>query len=174
MGHISEDRTKEGVASIAWWPQWEQGLCEYIKTCERFQKENRKNGKRYGLLQHIEEPKHPWQTINIDWVTGLVPGGNQNSTTGKSPSLVGKRWNPLLPVDHLKENLLTIHPTAKDFHGMWKIELDTAAKCIDGSKEYNKQRYDKTHMGEDFKEGYQVLVYTLSFNNLKGPTETRD
>ncbi|MBW0478231.1 hypothetical protein O181_017946 [Austropuccinia psidii MF-1] len=26
MGHTSEDRTKERVASIAWWPKWEQEL----------------------------------------------------------------------------------------------------------------------------------------------------
>ncbi|MBW0483873.1 hypothetical protein O181_023588 [Austropuccinia psidii MF-1] len=53
MGHMSEDKTKE-------------------------RKANRKNGKRYGLLQHIEDLKHPWETINMDWVTGLVPGGKEN------------------------------------------------------------------------------------------------
>ncbi|MBW0593462.1 hypothetical protein O181_133177 [Austropuccinia psidii MF-1] len=75
MGHMSDDRTRERVASTAWWPKWEQELSEYINTCERCQKANRKHGKTYGLLQHIEEPKHPWETINMDWVTGLVPGG---------------------------------------------------------------------------------------------------
>ncbi|MBW0509384.1 hypothetical protein O181_049099 [Austropuccinia psidii MF-1] len=59
MGHMSEDRTKERVASTAWWPKWEQELSEYINTCEICQKANRKHGKKYGLLQHIEEPKHP-------------------------------------------------------------------------------------------------------------------
>ncbi|MBW0477562.1 hypothetical protein O181_017277 [Austropuccinia psidii MF-1] len=78
MGHMSEDSTKGRVASIAWWPKWEQELSEYINTCERCQKANRKNGKKYGLLQHIEEPKHPWETINMDWVTGHVPGGKEN------------------------------------------------------------------------------------------------
>ncbi|MBW0497814.1 hypothetical protein O181_037529 [Austropuccinia psidii MF-1] len=78
MGHMSEDRTKERVASTAWWPRWEQELSEYINTFELFQKANRKHGKKYGLLQHIEEPKHPWETISMDWVTGLVPGGKEN------------------------------------------------------------------------------------------------
>ncbi|MBW0591045.1 hypothetical protein O181_130760 [Austropuccinia psidii MF-1] len=78
MGHMSEDMTKERVASTAWWPEWEQELSEYINTCERFKKANRKHGKKYELLQHIEEPKHPWGTINMDWVTGLVPGGKEN------------------------------------------------------------------------------------------------
>ncbi|MBW0543796.1 hypothetical protein O181_083511 [Austropuccinia psidii MF-1] len=78
MGHRSGDRNKERVASIAWWPQWEQDLSEYINACERFQKANRKHGKKYRLLQHIEEPKHPRETINMDCVTGLVPEGKQN------------------------------------------------------------------------------------------------
>ncbi|MBW0558498.1 hypothetical protein O181_098213 [Austropuccinia psidii MF-1] len=301
MGHMSEDRTRERVASTAWWPKWEQELSEYINTCERCQKANRKHGKKYGLLQHIEEPKHPWETINMDWVTGLVPGGKENyddcliivdtfsksmrclpchkedtamdtallfwnniistcgvptiiisdrdpkfksefwtnlydmlgtklafstayhpqtdglaermiqrmkdilrrfcaygieykdhegsthdwvtllpavqlayntsqhSTTGKPPPVVKKGWNPLLPVDNLKKNLLTIDPTAKDFHDMGKRACDTAE-----AKEYNKQRWDKIHMEPDFKEGYQVLVSTLNFNNLKGPKKMRD
>ncbi|MBW0572527.1 hypothetical protein O181_112242 [Austropuccinia psidii MF-1] len=66
MGHMSEDRTKERVASTAWWPKWEKELSEYINTCERCQKENRKHGKKYGLLQHIEEPKQTWETINME------------------------------------------------------------------------------------------------------------
>ncbi|MBW0489084.1 hypothetical protein O181_028799 [Austropuccinia psidii MF-1] len=74
------------------------------------------------------------------WVT-LLPAvqlaynTSQHSVTGKSPSLVEKRWNPLLPVDHLRNNLLPMHPTAKDFHDIWKRECDTAAKCIAEAKE---------------------------------------
>ncbi|MBW0490038.1 hypothetical protein O181_029753 [Austropuccinia psidii MF-1] len=270
MGNMSEDRTKERVASTAWWPKWEQQFSEYIRTCGRCQKANTKHGKKYGLLQHIEEPKHPWETINMYRVTVLVPGGKENfnafliildsfsksvrllpcqkedtamdtsllfwnniistyevpriiisdrdprftsefwnnlyemlgtkiafstayhpqkdglaermiqtmedilrsfcacgmeykdhegythewvtllpavqlayntsqhSTTGKSPSLVEKGWNPLLPKDQLKKNILAIHSTAKDFHDMWKKACDTDSKCIAEEKEYNK------------------------------------
>ncbi|MBW0570340.1 hypothetical protein O181_110055 [Austropuccinia psidii MF-1] len=78
MGHMSEDRPKERVASTSWWPKWEQELSEYISTCDGCQKANRKHGKKYGLLQHIKEPKHSRETINMDWVTGLLPGGKEN------------------------------------------------------------------------------------------------
>ncbi|MBW0546757.1 hypothetical protein O181_086472 [Austropuccinia psidii MF-1] len=114
-----------------------------------------------------------------DWVT-LLPAvqlaynTSQHSTTGITPAVVEKGWNPLLPVDHLRKNPWTIHPTAKDFHYMWKRACDTAAKCIAEAKEYNKQRWDRTHMEPDFKEGDQVLVSTLNFNNLKGPMKMRD
>ncbi|MBW0546380.1 hypothetical protein O181_086095 [Austropuccinia psidii MF-1] len=103
-----------------------------------------------------------YEGYNHDWVT-LLPAvqlaynRSQQSTTGKSPSLVEKGLNPLFPVDHLKKNLLTIHPKAKEFHDMWKKACDTAARCLDEAKEYNKQRWDKYHMEPDFKEGDQVL-----------------
>ncbi|MBW0510776.1 hypothetical protein O181_050491 [Austropuccinia psidii MF-1] len=76
----------------------------------------------------------------------LAYNTSQHSTTGKTPALVEKGWNPLLPVDHLKRNLLTIHPTAKDIHFMWKKAFDTASKCIAEAKEYNKQSWEKSHM----------------------------
>ncbi|MBW0588602.1 hypothetical protein O181_128317 [Austropuccinia psidii MF-1] len=78
-----------------------------------------------------------------------------------------------MPVDHLKKNLLIIHPKAKEFDEMWKRACDTASRCIAEAKEYNKQRWDKSHMELDFKEGDQVLVSTFNFNNLKGPKKSR-
>ncbi|MBW0542239.1 hypothetical protein O181_081954 [Austropuccinia psidii MF-1] len=68
-----------------------------------------------------------------DWVT-LLPAvqlaynTSQKSATRKTPELVEKGWNPLFPMDHLKKNLLTIHPTAKDFYEMWRRACNTAAK----------------------------------------------
>ncbi|MBW0489526.1 hypothetical protein O181_029241 [Austropuccinia psidii MF-1] len=58
-----------------------------------------------------------------DWVTllpavKLVYNTSQHPTTGKTAALVEKGWNLLLPVDPLKKNLFTIHPTARDFHEM--------------------------------------------------------
>ncbi|MBW0475970.1 hypothetical protein O181_015685 [Austropuccinia psidii MF-1] len=97
-----------------------------------------------------------------DWVT-LLPAvqlaynTSQHSAPGKTHALVEKGWNLLLPVDHLKKNLLTIHPTVKDFHEVWKRACDKASKWIAEAKEYNKQRWDKSHMELDFQEGEQLI-----------------
>ncbi|MBW0487594.1 hypothetical protein O181_027309 [Austropuccinia psidii MF-1] len=56
---------------------------------------------------------------------------------------------------------------------MWKRACDTAAKCIAEEKEYNKQRWDKSHMEPYFKEGDQVIVSKLNFKTLKGPKKMR-
>ncbi|MBW0531400.1 hypothetical protein O181_071115 [Austropuccinia psidii MF-1] len=63
---------------------------------------------------------------------------------------------------------------AKDFHDMGKRGCDTASRFIAEAKGYNKQRWDKSHMEPDLKEGDQVLVSTLNFNNIKGPKKMRD
>ncbi|MBW0494030.1 hypothetical protein O181_033745 [Austropuccinia psidii MF-1] len=115
---------------------------------------------------------HDWATLLT--AVQLAYNTRQHSTTGKRPALVEKGWNPLLTVDHLKKNLLTIHPTAKDFHEMWKKACDTASRCIAEAKECSKQRWDTTHMEPDSKERDQVLVSTLNFNNPKGPKKMRD
>ncbi|MBW0534765.1 hypothetical protein O181_074480 [Austropuccinia psidii MF-1] len=57
---------------------------------------------------------------------------------------------------------------------MWKRPYDTAAKFIAEEKEYNNQRWDKSQFEPDFKEGDQVSVSKLNFNNLKGPKKMRD
>ncbi|MBW0510048.1 hypothetical protein O181_049763 [Austropuccinia psidii MF-1] len=155
--------------STAYHPQID-GLAErMIQTMEDI----RRRFCAYGMeYKDHERYTHEWVTLLPEFQ--LVYNTSQHSTTGKSPSLVEKGWNPLLPMNHLKKNLLTINPTAKDFHDMWKRACDTAARCIAEAKEYNKQRWVKYHMKPDFKEGYQVLVSTLNFNNLKGPRKMRD
>ncbi|MBW0476007.1 hypothetical protein O181_015722 [Austropuccinia psidii MF-1] len=120
----------------------------------------------YGMeYKDHEGYTHDW--VKLLPAIQLAYNTSQHSTTGKSPSLVEKGWNPFFPVHHLNKNLLTIHPTAKDFHERWKRSCDTASKCIAQAKEYNKQRYDKTHMEPYFKEGNQVLLSTLNLKNFK-------
>ncbi|MBW0485300.1 hypothetical protein O181_025015 [Austropuccinia psidii MF-1] len=65
----------------------------------------------YGIqYKEHEGYTHYWVTLLP--AVQLPYNTSHHSTTGKSPSLVEKGWNPPLPVDHLKKNLLTIHPTA--------------------------------------------------------------
>ncbi|MBW0538902.1 hypothetical protein O181_078617 [Austropuccinia psidii MF-1] len=98
----------------------------------------------YGMeYKDHEGYTHDW--VNLLPEVQLAYNTSQHSTTGKTPALVEKGWNPLFPVAHLKKILLPIHPTAKDFHEIWKRACDTAAKCIAEAKEYDKQRSYKSH-----------------------------
>ncbi|MBW0522656.1 hypothetical protein O181_062371 [Austropuccinia psidii MF-1] len=60
-----------------------------------------------------------------DWCT-LIPAlelaykKSVHSSTGKTPAMLEKGWNPRLPADTLRKDLIDIHPTAFSF----KIMLD--------------------------------------------------
>ncbi|MBW0487608.1 hypothetical protein O181_027323 [Austropuccinia psidii MF-1] len=155
--------------STAYHPQTDDLAERMIQTMEDILRRFCAYGMEY---KDHERYTHDWASLLP--AVQLAYNTSQHSTTGKTPAVVEKGWNPLLLVDHLKKNLLTIHPTAKDFHDMWKRAFHTAAKCIAEPKEYNKQKWDKTHMEPDFKEGDQVLVSLLKFNTLKGPKKLKD
>ncbi|MBW0572580.1 hypothetical protein O181_112295 [Austropuccinia psidii MF-1] len=99
----------------AYHPQ-KDGLAErMIQTMEDILKKFCAYGMEY---KDHEVYTHEWVTLLPE--VKLAYKASQNSTTGKTPALVQKGWNPLMHVDQLKKSLLTIHPTAKDFHEIWK------------------------------------------------------
>ncbi|MBW0581511.1 hypothetical protein O181_121226 [Austropuccinia psidii MF-1] len=88
--------------------------------------------------------------------------------------MLEKGWNPRLPYDTLKKDLVDIHPTASSF----KIMLDKAIphenRCMKDSFKYAKERWDKSHKPPDFKIGDLVLVSALNSNNIKGQEKLKD
>ncbi|MBW0518187.1 hypothetical protein O181_057902 [Austropuccinia psidii MF-1] len=97
-----------------------------------------------------------------------------HSSTGKTPAMLEKGWNPRLPADTLRKGLIDIHPTASSF----KVILDKvkhhAKQSMNDACEYAKQKWDKSHKVSDFKVRDLVLVSTLNSNNIKGPKKLRD
>ncbi|MBW0540080.1 hypothetical protein O181_079795 [Austropuccinia psidii MF-1] len=77
-GHLSEDRKLERVKTCSWWPNWKKDVAEYCQTCDRCQKETRATGKKSGMMIQIQELKSPWEIVHMDWVTGLLPGGDRS------------------------------------------------------------------------------------------------
>ncbi|MBW0570230.1 hypothetical protein O181_109945 [Austropuccinia psidii MF-1] len=160
MRHMSEDRTTERVVSTSWWPKLEQELSEYINSCERCQKANRKHGKKYGLLQHIEEPKHPWETINMDCVPGLVPGGKENYNScliivdrfRKSPKIITSDRDPKFAYE-FQTNLYDMLGTKSAFSTAYHLQKDGLA-----------ERMIQTM--EDILR--TVFAYGMEYNNHEG------
>ncbi|MBW0585996.1 hypothetical protein O181_125711 [Austropuccinia psidii MF-1] len=108
-----------------------------------------------------------------DWCT-LIPALELayktlvHSSTGQTPSMLEKGWNPRLPADTLRKDLIEIHTTDSSF----KIMLDKlkhhAKQIMNDAFDYEKQKWDKSH-----KVGDLGLVSTLNFNNLKGPKKLK-
>ncbi|MBW0552891.1 hypothetical protein O181_092606 [Austropuccinia psidii MF-1] len=95
-----------------------------------------------------------------DWCT-LIPAleleekSSIHASIGKTPAIVEKGWNPKLP--------LLLHKLRHH-----------EKQSINGSFEYAKQKWDKSHKNPEFKVGDLILVSTLSFNNIKGPKKLKD
>lgn len=70
-GHFGFDRTLERVRQHAWWPDMNSDVETWCKTCTTCALSKRTTGKQAGLLQHIENPKRPWDIIHMDFVTAL-------------------------------------------------------------------------------------------------------
>ncbi|MBW0505183.1 hypothetical protein O181_044898 [Austropuccinia psidii MF-1] len=114
-----------------------------------------------------------------DWCT-LIPAlelenkTSFHSCTGKTPAMLENGWNPRLPADTLRKDLIEIHPTASSF----KIMLDKVKyhgkKSMNDAFDYAKPKWDKSHKVPDFKVGVLVLASTLNFNNIKGPNKLKD
>ncbi|MBW0556235.1 hypothetical protein O181_095950 [Austropuccinia psidii MF-1] len=96
------------------------------------------------------------------------------SSTGKTAAILEKGWNPILPADTLRKDLIEIHPTASSFKEMLDKVKHHAKQSINDSFDYAKQKWDKSHKVADFKEGELVLVSTFNFNNRKGTKKLKD
>ncbi|MBW0471033.1 hypothetical protein O181_010748 [Austropuccinia psidii MF-1] len=82
--------------------------------------------------------------------------------------MIEKGWNPRLPADILRKDLIEIHLTAFRFKIMLDKVKNHAKKIMKDTFYYTKQKWDKSH-----KVGDLVLVSTLNFNNIKGPKKLK-
>ncbi|MBW0493998.1 hypothetical protein O181_033713 [Austropuccinia psidii MF-1] len=114
-----------------------------------------------------------------DWCT-LIPAlelaykTSIHYSTGKTPAMLEKVWNPILPYDTLKKDLVDIHPTASSFKIMLEKARYHANRCMQDSFKYAKEISDKSNKSPDFKIGDLVLVPNLNFNNIKGLKKFKD
>ncbi|MBW0474292.1 hypothetical protein O181_014007 [Austropuccinia psidii MF-1] len=84
-----------------------------------------------------------------------------------------KGWNPRLPPDTLRKDLIDIHPTASSFKIMLDEVKHHTKQSMNDTFDYAKQKWYKSHKVPDLKVGDLVLVSTLNLNNIKGPKKLK-
>ncbi|MBW0581187.1 hypothetical protein O181_120902 [Austropuccinia psidii MF-1] len=95
----------------------------------------------YGLeLKDSDGFTHDWctliQSLELEYKTSI------HYSTGKTPAMLEKGWNPRLPYDTLRKDLVGIHPTASSFKSMLEKARHHANKCMKDSFNYEKERWD--------------------------------
>jgi hypothetical protein len=61
-----------------WWPGVRHYVKDYVRCCEACHRNKSSNQKPAGLLQPLPIPKWPWDSVSMDFVTGLpvMPKGH--------------------------------------------------------------------------------------------------
>ncbi|MBW0523363.1 hypothetical protein O181_063078 [Austropuccinia psidii MF-1] len=88
--------------------------------------------------------------------------------------MLEKGWNPRLPEDTLRKDLIDIHSTASIFKIMLDKVKHLAKQSMSDAFDYTTQKWDKSHKVTDLEVGDLVLVSTLKFNNSKVPKKLKD
>ncbi|MBW0541276.1 hypothetical protein O181_080991 [Austropuccinia psidii MF-1] len=121
----------------------------------------------YGLVfKYCDGLTHYWCTLlpelELTYKTSIHVSTNQTS------AILEKGWNPKLPQDSLRKDLVEINPTAGSFNGMIKKARNHAIRLMEDSFAYAKEKWDNLHATPDFKVGDLVLVCTTNLNNING------
>ncbi|MBW0461863.1 hypothetical protein O181_001578 [Austropuccinia psidii MF-1] len=88
--------------------------------------------------------------------------------------MLEKGWNPKLPVDNLKMDLVEIHLTASSFKLLFAKVRHHENQSMTYAFEYAKKKWDKIHKTPEFRLGDFILVSTFNLNNIKGPNKLKD
>ncbi|MBW0513787.1 hypothetical protein O181_053502 [Austropuccinia psidii MF-1] len=98
----------------------------------------------YGLeLEDSYGITHDWCTLMPE--LELAYNTSIHASTGKTPALLEKGWNPKLPADNLNRDLAYINPASSSF----ELFLDKARhhenQSINDAFKYAKLKWDKSH-----------------------------
>ena len=70
-GHFGRDKTMELLTRNYYWPNLDNWVRTYVKTCDACQRNKTARHKKYGRLQPLEVPYRPWEHISMDFITDL-------------------------------------------------------------------------------------------------------
>ena len=71
VGHFGRDKTLDLMKQNYCWPNMEEWLRNYVRTCDACQCNKTARYKKYGKLVPLETPSRPWEQISMDFITDL-------------------------------------------------------------------------------------------------------
>ncbi|MBW0593829.1 hypothetical protein O181_133544, partial [Austropuccinia psidii MF-1] len=127
----------------------------------------------YGLeFKDCDGFTHDWWTnlpaLELEYKTSI------HASTNQTPAILEKGWNPKLPNDSLRKDLVEIRLTSASFKGMLDKTSNHAIRCMEDSFAYAREKWDKSHATPDFKVQDLVLVSTTNLNDIKGCKKLKD
>ncbi|KAL0340046.1 UNVERIFIED_CONTAM: Transposon Tf2-12 polyprotein [Sesamum radiatum] len=77
--HPREKRTYALVPRVYYWPHMRDDVETYVCTCLICQQNKADHQKKAGLLQPLPIPMRPWESISMDYISGLPKVGDLGS-----------------------------------------------------------------------------------------------
>lgn len=76
-GHLQNWKTGKRLTPYYYWPAMAATIREYCQSCTKCQRAKAVNKKLQGLLKPLPIPTRRWESISMDFVTGLPPSGKE-------------------------------------------------------------------------------------------------
>ena len=70
-GHPGFERTFQSIARFYWWPAMRIDVNDYVRSCDSCQRVKASHQKSHGLLQPLPIPISPFDSLSMDFITGL-------------------------------------------------------------------------------------------------------
>ena len=72
-GHFGEKRTLDAMRRKYYWHGMAGDIKEYVKTCDVCQRTRVHRHREYGEMEQVSRPTRPFETVTMDFITGLPP-----------------------------------------------------------------------------------------------------
>lgn len=108
-GHMGLRKTTKDIVSKYYWKTMRKDIKDYVQSCDECQRFKSSTQSPIGLLQPLQPPSRPWQSISMDFITPLplTPKGN----------------NGLLVVVDRLSKMIRLAPTKPDTSAIRVAEL---------------------------------------------------
>lgn len=70
-GHLGRDKTYELLSRTFYWPRMGTIVEEYVRSCPSCQASKPSQRLPIGLLQPLDVPSRPWESVSVDFITHL-------------------------------------------------------------------------------------------------------
>lgn len=80
LAHLGASKTLEYLREHVWWEDMTQDVKVYCQTCMNCKRSKPNNHKPYGLLNPLEVPSRPWESIGVDFVGPLPESKNRDAS----------------------------------------------------------------------------------------------
>jgi hypothetical protein len=113
-GHFGMEKTVVVLQKHFYWPKLRQDVDKYIKSCIAYAI-SKPTIKKQGLYTPLPTPKRPWESISMDYISGLPSTKHDNDYV----VVVIDRFLKMVIITTCKKNITTIDTTKLFFKRVW-------------------------------------------------------